>query len=145
MNTNNYYYVDMSADGYRLPTEAERDYAERGGTGYPSYYWGYGTDYRKYSWYRDDCAGTQPVGRLAANAFGLYDMDGNTYDWCWATNGEYSLTDEVNPFPAEITEGQWVARGCGWDRTVDYLVFPVRYWVSYRSDNIGLRVVRNIQ
>ncbi|OMH31214.1 SUMF1/EgtB/PvdO family nonheme iron enzyme [Tersicoccus sp. Bi-70] len=74
---------DVSSTGYRLPTAAEWEFACRAGTGGPTY-----------GDLADDVDGPQPVGRKVPNGFGLHDMLGNVWEWCWdyadpARYGEY--------------------------------------------------------
>ena len=97
---------------YRLPTEAEWEYACRAGTT-TRYYWGDSFD-GNYAWYYDNSAWeTHPVGQKLPNAWGLYDMIGNVCEWCGDWFSLYSpaaRTDPVGP-----PEGFYrVCRGGGW-------------------------------
>ena len=91
--------VKWDADGYRLPTEAEWEYACRAGTT-TAYFWGDILDSR-YCWDNScvDGRGTSvmPVAGLLPNPWGLYDISGNALEWCWDWHGDYSPTVLDNP------------------------------------------------
>lgn len=85
--------IDFSKVGYRLPTEAEWEYACRAGTS-TDFFWGEDS-VDKYAWYLDNSDRlAHPVGQKLPNAFGLYDMSGNVYDFC---NDWYASSYESGP------------------------------------------------
>ena len=111
---------DREGRNYRLPTEAEWEYACRAGTE-TAYCSGDDLDALKnvgwcsYDGRWNSAGCTKPVGQFQANAWGLYDMHGNAYEWCHDWMGEYSAADQVDPEgPAEGTAR--VLRGGSWGR-----------------------------
>jgi len=88
---------DRNANGYRLPTEAEWEYAARAGTN-TIYFWGNEPNH-DYAWMRDNSGGkTQPVGQKLPNAFGLHDMVGNIQEWCWNEFNWNAYSDSADPY-----------------------------------------------
>ena len=107
---------DFSANGYRLPTEAEWEFAARAGKS-TRFSFGDDLDYAmvdNYAWTTDNSADvTHPVGKKTANAFGLYDIYGNVFEWCQDWFGPYTPDDKVNPTgPASGTDR--IYRGGSW-------------------------------
>lgn len=98
---------------YRLPTEAEWEYACRAGT-MPRYYWGYDryyTEIDKYCWYGASSGSMlRPVGGKRPNNWGLHDMSGSVLEWCQDWFGEYPTTPQTDPQGAE-SEFRKIIRG----------------------------------
>jgi len=138
---------DWNANGYRLPTEAEWEYAARGGNGSPGNYTYSGSNNADtVAWYSDNSGkSTKPVGTKTANKLGLYDMSGNVWEWCWDWYGNYPSGSQTDPRgPGSGTER--VLRGGSWDdsaslvRSSNRSRFYPSYWLK---GSYGFRLVRN--
>jgi formylglycine-generating enzyme required for sulfatase activity len=115
---------------YRLPTEAEWEYAARGGNQSAGYkYAGSNTIDDVALFGKNSGARTYPVGGKKPNELGLYDMSGNVWEWCQDFYSEYSTASQTNP-SGPSTGSDRVGRGGGWNYHVG------SYRVSYRSYTI---------
>jgi len=132
------------ANGYRLPTEAEWEYSCRAGT---MTTYSFGDDesmLAKHAWFDENSGfGTHPVATKRSNAWGLFDMHGNVWEWCWDWYGEYprdAVTDPQNPrsgLNRVLRGGHWlsISRHCRAASRHDNL--PVN-----RNSSSGFRVAR---
>jgi len=127
--------------GYRLPTEAEWEYAARAGTTGPLY-----GAVDRIAWNVNNSGNrTHPVGTKEPNAWGLYDMIGNVWEWTGDWYGPYSVdaaTDPVGPSRG----ANRVSRGCSWHYTTDYCRASYRMSAGamVQMGHMGFRVARSI-
>ncbi|MHC6204686.1 formylglycine-generating enzyme family protein [Breznakiellaceae bacterium SP9] len=132
---------NQSANGYRLPTEAEWEYACRAGTTTP---YSSGSSVDNAGWYYSNSGSkTHPVGTKQANAWGLYDMHGNVYEWCWDWYSAYSSGDQTDPSGA--ASGSYrVLRGGSWCNSAQILRSAYRDFNTPTGSNgiSGFRLVR---
>jgi formylglycine-generating enzyme required for sulfatase activity len=140
---------NVDATGYRLPTEAEWEYAARGGNTGESYIYAGSDTVDEAAWYsaNSNIDGTgkkaQPVEGKDPNGLGLYDMSGNVWEWCgdwWKAYGSGEQTD-----PAGGSSGAYrVIRGGSWSNGAFSLQSAYRYRSdpSYWSNSLGFRLVR---
>jgi formylglycine-generating enzyme required for sulfatase activity len=132
---------NRDANGYRLPTEAEWEYACRAGTATP---YSSGDSVDSAGWYSDNSGRTtHPVGRKQPNAWGLYDMHGNVYEWCWDWYVEYEAIAQADPVGAASSSAR-VVRGGSWINDAQNLRSAYRDYnaPSNRIYFIGFRLVR---
>jgi uncharacterized protein (TIGR02145 family) len=105
---------------YRLPTEAEWEFAARGGNNSQGYKYSGSNSLSDVAWYEGKSGRTsQPVGQKKSNELGLYDMSGNVYEWCNDWRGNYSSTSEVNP-KGPSSGSLRIKRGGFWDDNPEY-------------------------
>ena len=102
-----------------MPTEAEWEYAARGGNKSKGYLYSGGNTLDNVGWYISNRSSTHPVAQKAANELGLYDMSGNVREWCSDWYGTYSSSSQTNPTGPSTGSGR-IMRGGGWNRDATY-------------------------
>jgi formylglycine-generating enzyme required for sulfatase activity len=128
--------VDSSADGYRLPTEAEWEFAASGGTKTKKYVYSGGSTPSQVGWFKDNSKGVvQLVGRKTPNELGICDMSGNVAEWCF----------ELGKAQGGKTTSKF--RGGDWSDVSDFLKITPKFEVGLPLDSFnketGFRIVRN--
>jgi formylglycine-generating enzyme required for sulfatase activity len=142
---------NFSADGYRLPSEAEWEYACRAGSTGRYGFDGDEATLPQYAWLKPHSQGkTQPVGQKLANRWGLFDMHGNVWQWCndWYSESYYKESPKEDP--RGPTAGKMrVMRGGAWDTNADkcraayrHKDFPANSDICFGSDPYGFRRAR---
>ena len=143
-------FVKWNANGYRLPTEAEWEKGARGGLAGQRYPWGNSISSANAN-YNGNVGSTTPVGAYAPNGYGLYDMAGNVFQWCWDSydgnwygNYQAVMDDTRGPAPGSYR----VLRGGVWSSVASVARCAVRsnddYAPSSASDVLGFRCVRGL-
>jgi formylglycine-generating enzyme required for sulfatase activity len=142
---------NFKATGYRLPTEAEWEYACRAGTTGDYFFGGDARQLGDYAWFADNASKqTHPVGQKKANPWGLYDMYGNVAEWCNDIYDKHYYTQSLPENPRGPAEGdKYVLRGGAWNSSAGSVRSSYRVGETpgfqdacFARDAIGFRCVR---
>jgi sulfatase modifying factor 1 len=141
------YVFNIKANGYRLPTEAEWEYAAKGGKLSKATKYSGGNSPDRVAWHKANSnKAPHTIGTKRPNELGIYDMSGNVWEWCWNWyNPYYNINNKNNPKGPEMGEKRTV-RGGSWDSDLNYLR-PANRLSTYpnrTNEFYGFRVAKSI-
>lgn len=132
----------LSGRHFRLLTEAEWEYAARGGAYHSGYKYSGSDNYADVAWYCENSNySTQPVKQKLPNKLGIYDMSGNVHEWCSDVYGLYTEEAQTNP-QGSNSSSDHIIRGGAWLNIPSYCRVSYRYCycVTQKNEYLGLRL-----
>lgn len=138
-----YIACDFNSNGYRLPTEAEWEYAARGGVSATDIQFSGSSSIVEVAWYSNNTVAPHDVGTKKPNQLGIYDMSGNVSEWCWDWYGAFSSSNQINPRGSSSGTGR-VHRGGNWSSLAGSCraTYRGRNDPAQRDNSGGFRIVR---
>lgn len=136
---------DWTANGYRLPTEAEWEFASKGGNSTQHFTYSGSNNIGEVAWYSSNSNGrSQSIGRKSPNELGIFDMTGNLFEWCWDFYNDYSATNQNNP-TGPVSGTYRVVRGASWNvnHEISHVTFRSGKTPILSQNSVGFRLVRN--
>ena len=135
---------ELTGQQFRMPTEAEWEYAARGGNKSKGFTFSGSNNIADVAWYSENSSNRScPVANKAPNELGIYDMTGNVWEWCSDWYGDYSDAPQTNPTGPETGTERVVRGGC-WGALVSgsHLSNRISYVPTFHSNSLGLRLAQ---
>lgn len=131
----------LTGKKFRLPTEAEWEFAARGGNKSKGYKYAGSNNIEDVAWYTNNSnKQTHPVATKMPNELGIYDMSGNVWEWCYDRDGEYTSDSQINPQGPNVGNSRIYRGGCWYSDATSCRVSFRQSALTLRSSKIGFRL-----